>query len=139
MLRQLKFPLLYAVEALLWVPLIAGFYGAASFLAARPVSSLDLQGKALPVDWEAAIPSHGTFVQGFLIQSHPIAFAFVVGVLLMSAALLYKVRKAQILQRQEAAASGARAHAVAQGCVFAIIALLGYVFITRVMVSASAA
>jgi hypothetical protein len=139
MLTNLKFPLLYAVEVLLWLPLLATFYGAISFVAAKPVASLDLQGKSLPAGWEAAVPTHGKFLQGHLVSSHPVAFASIIAVLLASAFLLYRVHRAQAAQRQAAGLVGARAHTIAHGCVFAILAVLGYVLVTRVLVGVSAA
>lgn len=139
MLKNLKFPLIYAAEALLWFPLLAGFYGVASFLAAKPVANLDLQGKSLPADWEAAIPNHGRFVEGHLISNHPAAFIAIIALLVTSAFVLYRVHKAQVDQRQAAGSSGARAHAIARGCVFAALAVLAYLFLTRVFVGVSAA
>lgn len=139
MFNNLKFPLIYVVEVLLWLPLLAAVYGAASFVAAKPIASLDLQGKVLPAGWEAAIPNHGNFLQGHLISSHPVAFALSIAVLLGSAFLLYRVHKAQAAQRLADGPFGAKAHTIARGCVFAMLAVLGYVLITRVLVGVSAA
>jgi hypothetical protein len=139
MLKNLKFPLIYAVETLLWLPLMAAFYGTVSFLAAKPIVSLDLQGRSLPAGWEAAVPNHGKFLQGYLISNHPAAFSLTIAVLLGSAFLLYLVQRAQMAQRKEAGASGATAHKVAHACVFAVLAVLGYFLVTHVLVGVSAA
>ena len=139
MLKSLKFPLIYVVEALLWLPLLAAFYGAALFLAATPIANLELQGKSLPASWEAAVANHGKFLQGYLISSHPVIFALTLAVLLSSAFLLFRVHKVQAAQRQAARSSGAMAHTIAHGCVFALLAVVGYLFVTRVLVGVSAA
>lgn len=139
MLRQLKFPLIYAVELLLWAPLLAAFYGMVSFVAAKPIPRLDLQGKALPAHWEAAVPNHGKYLQGYLVSNHPVAFSLVVAVLLCTMFLLYRVHKAQGAQRQAAGESGAVAHRVAQGGVMAILAIVSYMVFSRILVGTSAA
>jgi hypothetical protein len=139
MLKNLKFPLLYVVTTLLWLPLVAAFCGTVSFLAAEPIASLDLQGKSLPAGWEAAVPNHGKFLQGYLISNHPVAFSLSVTALLGSAFLLYLVQRAQMAQLKEAGASGAAAHKVAQACVVAVLAALGYFLVMHVLVGVSAA
>lgn len=139
MLNNLKFPLIYAIEVLLWLLLLTGFYGAISFLAAKPVTAFDLQGKSLPADWEAAIPNHGEFVEGYLISNHLTAFVSIIALLIICAFLLSKVHKAQLDQQQTAGPIGARAHTIAKGCVFVALAILGYIFLTHVLVSVSAA
>jgi len=67
MLRSLKFPLLYVIEAFLVVPLLGGFVLTVSFLAAKPVSSFDLGGKSLPPGWDAAYLNHGRYLRGYLV------------------------------------------------------------------------
>src|ERR1700733_2071677 len=74
-LRDLKFPWLYVLEVLLLVPLMGAFVGVISFLAARPVGSLDLKGRALPAGWTAAYPNHGRYLRGYLIADHRLGFA----------------------------------------------------------------
>jgi len=69
MLKQLKFPLIYIVEFLLWLPLLAGFAITTSFLAAKPIATLDLQGKSLPASWEAAVLNHGRFLEGLYLRT----------------------------------------------------------------------
>jgi hypothetical protein len=139
MLKNLKFPLLHVVTTLLWLPLIAAFYGTISFLAAQPIASLDLQGKSLPANWEAAVPNHGKFLQGYLISNHPVAFSLSVAVLLGGNYLLYLVQRAQLAQAKEAGASGAMAHRIANACVVAVLATLGYFLVMHVLVGVSAA
>jgi len=139
MLKKLKFPLIYAVEILLWLPLMAAFYGAVSFVASKPIASLDLQGKSLPASWEAAVPNHDKFLQGYLPSNHPVTFSLIIGTLLVSAFLLYRVQMAQLAQRKATTPSGVRAHTVAHTCVFVILAALGYFLIDHFMVGVSAA
>lgn len=139
MLKELKFPLLYALELLLWAPLLAAFYGVVSFVAAKPIDSLNLQGLALPAHWEAAVPNHGKYLQGYLVANHPLAFSVVVAVLLCCISLLYRVHKAQRAQRESAGDSGALAHRVAQAGVVAILAGVSYIVFSRILVGASAA
>src|SRR5690606_34548011 len=117
----------------------AAFYGVASFLAAKPVADLDLQGKSLPAGWEAAIPNHGKYVQGYLLSSHPAAFFLVLIVLLGSALLLRSVHKVQVAQRIADGASRAKAHSIANGSVFAFLAIVGYLYLTQVLVNVSSA
>jgi FtsH-binding integral membrane protein len=139
MLRKLKFPLLYVFELLLWVPLVGTFYGAVSFLASKPIHSLNLQGKSLPAHWEAAVPNHGKYLQGYLVSNHPLAFCVVIAVLLCAMYLLFRVYKEQSAQRQAEGPSGALSHKVAQGCVVAILAGVGYFVLSLVLVGTSAA
>ncbi|GAB3358676.1 hypothetical protein GCM10027430_29340 [Lysobacter tyrosinilyticus] len=139
MLRNLKFPLLYVMTTLLWLPLMAAFYGVFSFLAAKPFASFDLQGKSLPASWEAAVPNHGKFLQGYLISNHPVAFSLCVAALLGGNYLLYLVQRAQLAQAKEASASGAIAHKIANVCVVAVLAAIGYFLVMRVLVGVSAA
>ena len=138
-LKDLKFPLLYAVELLLWLPLLASFYGTVAFLASKPIHSLDLQGKSLPANWEAAVPNHGKYLQGYLVSSSPVAFALVVASLLCLGLLLYQVHKAQVVQRRATGPSRAIAHAVAQGAVMAILVGVVYFVLSRVLIGTSAA
>lgn len=138
MFVNLKFPLSYLLEALLWPPLIAAFYGVVSFVAAKPVASLQLQGKALPPSWEAAVPNHGGFLQGYLISSNPVAFAAIVAAAAGCAFLLYHARRAQAAQRVAVGPAGAKAHLVANACLIAWVLALGYLFMTRVVVGISA-
>ena len=139
MLRELKFPLIYAVELLLWASLLTAFYGMVSFLASKPIHSLNLQGKSLPGHWEAAVPNHGKYLQGYLVSSHPVAFSLVVVALLCNTFLLYLAHKAQSAQRQAGGSSGALAHKVAHGSVVTILAGLGYLVLSFVLVGTSAA
>jgi hypothetical protein len=59
MIKAVRFPLLYVLEAILFIPLFGGFVAADAFLAARPLAELDLGGRSLPATWEAAVPNHG--------------------------------------------------------------------------------
>jgi hypothetical protein len=139
MLKKLKFPLIYLAELLLWLPIIAGFYTTISFVAAKSIASLDLQGKSLPTTWEAAVHNHGSFLQGYLIANHPIAFALGILSLFGPAIPLYFVHKAQVWQRQEAKTASASAHTIAHLCVVALLAAIGYFVISHVLVGVSAA
>jgi hypothetical protein len=139
MLKDLKFPLLYVAEVLLFLPLLAGFVGIISFLAAAPLSTLDLRGKSLPADWEAAVPNHGKFLPGYLIANHPIMFAFTIVLLLGSVAVLYRVQRAQALQLKEAHVASANSHKIARGVVFAVWAAITFVLVMRVLVGVSPA
>lgn len=139
MLRELKFPLVYVFELLLWVPLVGAFYGAVSFLASKPIHSIDLQGKSLPAEWEAAVPNHGKYLQGYLVSNHPFAFSVVIAVLLCAVYLLFRVHKAQSAQRQAEGPSGALRHKVAQGCVVAILAVVGYFVLSLFLVGTNVA
>ncbi|UUF00112.1 hypothetical protein NDY24_10805 [Xanthomonas hortorum pv. pelargonii] len=138
MLKNMKFPLLYVVELLLWLPLIVSFYATSTFLSAKPIAALDLQGKSLPAGWEAAVPSHGKFLQGYLISNHPAAFGCSAVIMAGSAFLLYRVNRAQAVQRAAADSRGNRSHLIANGFVFATLAMIGYVLLTRVLVGVSA-
>jgi hypothetical protein len=138
-LKNLKFPLLYAAEALLFVPLLAGFVGIVAFWDAQPLGMLNLQGKSLPATWEAAIPNHGKFLPGYLIANHPIVFASVIALHLGSAAILFRIHKAQALQRKRETSVGETAHKIAQGSVFAVWAVIIYILVTRVLVGVSPA
>jgi hypothetical protein len=134
MLKTLKFPLIYAIELLLWLPLLAGGYTTMSFVASRPIATLDLHGRSLPASWEAAVPNHGRFLQGYLIASHPAAFALGLAALLGSAWLLYRVQRAQAWQRGAGSNASATAHTIAHACVFAALAVVGYWLVTRVLI-----
>jgi hypothetical protein len=137
MLKNLKFPLLYLAELLVWMPLMAGFYGAVSFIFSTPITSPQLQGKSFPASWEAAVPNHGKFLEGYLIYSHPIAFVLTVGLVISSAYLLRKIQLAQVSQREAGGPSVAVAHKVANGCVVAALAAIAYFFIDRLFVEYS--
>ena len=135
MLKTSRFPILYVVEFLLWLPLLAGFAITASFLAAKPIGSLDLQGKSLPSSWEAAVANHGKFFEGFLISSHPLAFGLGLALLAVSAAILYPIHKAQALQRQAAGASHKTAHNIAHFLVAAFVIAIAYLAFAQILVS----
>ncbi|RYF11230.1 MAG: hypothetical protein EOO40_03700 [Deltaproteobacteria bacterium] len=138
MLKNMKFPLLYILELLLWPPLLVSFFAASMFLGAKPIAALDLQGKSLPAGWEAAVPSHGKFLQGYLISNHPAAFGCSAVITVGLAFLLHRVNRAQAVQRAEADSRSNRSHLIANGLVFATLALTGYVLLTRVLVGVSA-
>src|SRR5262245_41688333 len=125
MLKNLKFPLIYFDEVMFWLPLMAGFFITSVFLMSEPLSSMDLQGKALPSSWEAAISNHGNFFEGYLIANHPLAFAGGLILLLASAALLYPVHKAQRHQHQAASSNEKRFHTIAQLIVGAVLIGIG--------------
>ncbi|CAD7374220.1 hypothetical protein [Xanthomonas arboricola] len=138
MLKNVKFPLLYIVELLIWLPLLISFYITSTFLAAKPIATLDLQGKSLPAGWEAAVPSHGKFLQGYLISNHPAAFGCSAVIMVGLAFLLYRVNRAQAVQRAAAGSRSNRSHLIASCLVFATLALIGYVLLTQVLVGVSA-
>ena len=139
MLKYLRFPLLYAIELLLWLLLLAGFANTASFLAAKPIASLGLQGKSLPPSWEAAVPNHGRFLEGLLFSSHPYRFALGLALIALSAVALYLVSRAQVAQRQAADHSRKAAHNIARFTVAAGLVAIGYFVLTKVMVGVSPA
>jgi hypothetical protein len=132
MLRDLKFPFLYVLEALLLIPLFAGFIGTVAFVAAKPMASLDLNGKSLPPDWAAAYPNRGRYLRGFLIADHPMGFIAVVLVVFASVVMLYLVHKAQLSQL--AASGSPRAHKFARGIVFGVWVVLSYTLVMHVLV-----
>lgn len=133
MFTKLKFPLLYLVQALLWIPFLASFCAINAFFG-TPVAELSLDGKSLPAGWEAAIYSHGQYLQGFLISEHPIAFALTIIVLVGSVFLLHKVQKAKSVQREAGGPSMALAHTIAHFCVGAIIIGAFYLLVFHVLV-----
>ena len=135
MLRNLKFPLLYIFEALLLVPLTGGFVLTVSFLAAKPISSFNLGGKSLPAGWSAAYINHGRYLRGYLVKDHPIAFAAVLILLLLTLTALYRVHKAQVAQRNAGVSS--RSHKVAQACVLLVFAALGYTLLAHLFYGVS--
>ena len=139
MLAKLRFPWLYVIELLLWISVAAGFLAASAFVASKPVAELQLQGKALPPTWEAAVPSHGRFLEGYLVSSHPLAFACVLALLVGSVAVLYAVHRAQLGQLRAAIGRMAVAHKVAQTVVFATVAAMGYVVLTKYLVGVAPA
>jgi len=139
MLKSLKFPIIYVVELLLWLPLLAGVAITASFLAAKPLASLDLQGKALPAHWEAAVSSHGQFIQGHLMSSSPGYFWFGAALVVASTAFLYPVHKAQAFQRQSASPTLKTAHTVAHVLVAALLLASSYALFQWSLVDGSAA
>jgi hypothetical protein len=137
MIKTLRFPLLYVLEAVLFIPLCAGFVSTVSFLAARPLAELDLRGRALPATWEAAVANHGKFLRGYLIRNHPVVFSAVIVTLLGTATALYCVHREQTVQRAAVHGPVLRAHNVANACMFALWVLLSYVLVTRVLVGVS--
>ena len=139
MLKSLRFPFLYAIELLLWLLLLAGFASTVSFLAAMPITSLGLQGKSLPPSWEASVPNHGRFVEGFLVSSHPYRFGLGLALLAISAVALYLVSRAQVAQRQSADHSRKIAHNIARFIVAAALVAVGYCVVTQVLVGVSPA
>ena len=139
MLSRLPFPLIYVLEALVVAPLLGGFVGVTSFLAADPVTSPNLRGKHFPVTWEAAVPNHGNFLRGYLISNHPAAFMAVVALLIASGVALYFIHRAQLVQRSAAQGSKLRLHKIASACVFAVWGLYGYILIWHLLVGVPAA
>jgi len=61
-LAKLRFPWIYVIEFALFVSLGAGLLATCAFVASKPVAELRLEGKALPPNWEAAVPNHGRFL-----------------------------------------------------------------------------
>jgi len=131
MLQNLKFPLLYILEGLLAPLTMSGFFVSISFLAAKPVKNLDLQGKALPNGWEAAVPNHGGYYEWVLVANHPILFAAGLALLLAPGVALYQVHKAQAFQREQATVSST-AHSIARIFPIATFALAAYWFVFHV-------
>lgn len=132
MFRQLKFPLVYVLEGVLFPLMFSGFFVTTSFMMAKPPAGLDFHGKSLPAGWEAAVPSHGRFYEWYLMANHPILF--VLGILFWLAPLvpLYRLHKAQAVQRQEDGESRRTAHAVASACVIVALMLTSYWFVFHV-------
>ena len=126
MLCSRKFPLLYIFEAALWAALIPEFFLNVAFLASTPVGSLHLEGRSLPPGWEAAYPNHGRYVRGYLIGHHPLAFAGVLVLLLITAAALLFVQVAEL--RQRAATGPSLVRRIAQGAVFLLVVAQGYIY-----------
>lgn len=139
MFKYLRFPIVYVLEILLVIPLLGSFVAVASFLAAQPVASLDLRGKHLPSGWEAAVPNHGNYLRGYTIGNHPIRFAIVFVVLVVSVAMLYRVHRAQMMQRATAFGPQIWRHNIAHACVFAVWVLYGYILVTHLLVGISPA
>lgn len=139
MLKNLKFPLLYVLEAALYLPALAGFCATFAFVESTPIANLNLKGKLLPQTWEAAVPNNGMFLEGYLIRNHPFAFFFALVLLLGSSAAIHHIRKAQAWQTKEAGAAGVMAHKIASAMVFAELAAIGYILVFRVLVSFSVA
>ena len=134
MLERLPFPATYFLEAVLFLAVVFGFLGAVSFFAAVPVAELDLQGKALPAHWDAAVMNHGRYLQGHLISSQPAIFGLVMALLLGSGCLLILVQRATAAQRINAGASGRAAHYIAQGGVFAVVGAVIHLLVMHVLV-----
>jgi hypothetical protein len=134
MIKDLKFPWLYVIEFGLWLPLMLGFYMSVSFLAAAPIAGLELHGKSLPLTWEAAVPSHGRFLRGYIISNHPTAFAFGIVLLAGSAVAIYPVRKAQAVQSKVSGPGIAGKHKAANISVMAALAAVSYFVISHVFV-----
>jgi hypothetical protein len=131
MLATLRFPWIYVLELLLWVPLCAGFVAITAFLGSTPIAELGLVGKSLPLSWEAAVSNHGRFLEGFLIGSPPLAFVGALVLLFGSATVLYLVQRAQLNQLREATGRMANAHRAAQTLVFVAIAITFYLVFTN--------
>lgn len=137
MLKNLKFPLLYVAEFVVWLPLAGSFYWSALFWAARPVSSFQLGGKSLPLGWEAAVANHGKYLQGYSVDSHPIEFFCSVAMLIVFAVLLYPLRKAQAEQAKNEGAEGAGRHKAANLLVMGALVATAYFAYSRVLVGVS--
>jgi hypothetical protein len=114
MVEKLKFPATYCIEVLLLLLQWIGLAITGSFFIAKPISSLDLQRKALPSSWEAAIPDHGQFIQAYFISTHPLLFALGLALLIAPGRALFVVLKAQLAQRENASTSGKNAHRIAR-------------------------
>ena len=124
MFRGLKFPLLYVLEAILLPFQAGGFLSLprslllnlwlVSTFTTRPCR---LAGKPLFLI-TVAITS--------VISDHPVLFALGILFLFLPTAVIYQVRKAQALQRQEAEASSNTAHAIAGAFVFATFIFTAY-------------
>ena len=124
----------YVLEAILFIPLFGGFVAAVAFLAGRPLAELDLRGRALPATWEAAVPNHGRFLRGYLVDNHPIAFCAVIVTVLCSGIALIWVHREQVAQRAAAQGRTWRAHQIANACTFAFWIALSYTVIVHVLV-----
>ena len=134
MLQRLKFPLIYILEALLWLPLLAGFFIASLFFRAESIASLNLQGKSLPTHWEAAVYNHGMYLPGYKIAEHPLSFVLVIFLMAISGFGIYLLQKAQQTQRTNAKPAEARAHRLANATVFATVGIISYYFVMHVFV-----
>jgi hypothetical protein len=77
MIHLRSYPWIYLLQFAVWLLFATCLIAMASFVIATPVSELDLHGKVLPPDWEAAYYNHGKYVRGFPIASYPIWFGAV--------------------------------------------------------------
>ena len=82
--RLRSHPWIYLTQFLVWLIFATCFIAMASFVIATPVAELDLHDKVLPSNWEAAYYNHGTYIRGFLIESHPVWFGVVLLILLVT-------------------------------------------------------
>jgi hypothetical protein len=118
MLTKLKFPLLYVLEALLWVPLLVGFVSTTAFLFAEPIAVLNAKGASLPATWEAALYNHRKYVEWYLRGTHQFEFGVSVFALITSAGAMLLTHLAQQKQMAAASPERARAHKIARFCLF---------------------
>lgn len=134
MLTKLKFPWLYVLELVVWAPLIASFIAITLFIGAETPGSPELQGKALPVGWEAAVSNRGNYLRGYLIENHLFVFVLLLFSLAASTVLLFFIHRAQMAQREIEAETRRIAHKIAQSVVFGTLVFSGYLLLSRVLV-----
>lgn len=128
MFSHLRFPLVYVLEAIIWVPLLTSFAAVVSFVAAEPIATLSLNGGHLPSSWNAAVPNHGAYMRGYLISDHPFAFSVSLIGLIASGFVVIQLQRAQVAQRTAASGEVLRNHNIARAVTFAVWICYGLVF-----------
>jgi hypothetical protein len=109
MSRALVYPWIYVTQLVGWLVLFGSFFFAISFMMATPIAELDLGGKSLPSDWEAAYKDHGAYLKAYLLYKHPFLFALSVAVLISAVLAQSRVRRELARQILEGGEPRARA------------------------------
>jgi hypothetical protein len=121
------FPWIHLLELAFWLTLMGAFFGAMGFLNAIPANLL---GKSVPPSWEAAIPNHGELIRWYLKDNHPVAFGFMVFILLVSIAGMVLVHMAEARLRHSTE-GGAKVEKAAVIALAAAVLLISYLVMTQ--------
>ena len=113
MRRALEYPWIYALEFAVWLVFACCLFMVVSFTLVAPIAELDLHGRSLPGNWEAAYLDHGQYIRGYLISRHPLWFGFVSLILICAFVAQWLIGREIKGQLQAGDPARARAHRVA--------------------------
>jgi hypothetical protein len=130
----LRFPWLYVLEAVLWLPVTGGAMSVLSFLNAESAAELLAKGKAIPPGWEAAVRNHGFYYEWHLISTHVFHFIASLVVAVGAAIAISLIRKTEHALLKAADPQIKKWHVLANVLVTLVVVGVSYLFVVKIFV-----